>query len=80
MICYTSLLIYRLLEKKLNEKGYHFTINEILTTLKNMNISNVKDRFYQADYAGGNVLNALCNTFKLQLDKKYYLPKNLKKF
>ena len=79
MICYTSLLIYRLLEKKLKEKGYHFTINEILTTLKNMNISNVKDRFYQADYAGGNVLNALCNTFKLQLDKKYYLPKNLKK-
>ena len=78
MICYTSLLIYRLLEKKLKEKGYHFTINEILTTLKNMNISNVKDRFYQADYAGGNVLNALCNTFKLQLDKKYYLPKNLK--
>ena len=80
MICYTSLLIYRLLEKKLKEKGYHFTINEILTTLKNMNISNVKDRFYQANYAGGNVLNALCNTFKLQLDKKYYLPKNLKKF
>lgn len=80
MICYTSLLIYRLLEKKLKEKGYHFTINEILTTLKNMNISNVKDRFYQADYTGGNVLNALCNTFKLQLDKKYYLPKNLKKF
>lgn len=80
MICYTSLLIYRLLEKKLKEKGYHFTINEILTTLKNMNISNVRDRFYQADYAGGNVLNALCNTFKLQLDKKYYLPKNLKKF
>lgn len=35
MICYTSLLIYRLLEKKLKEKGYHFTINEILTTLKN---------------------------------------------
>lgn len=80
MICYTSLLIYRLLEKKLKEKGYHFTTNEILTTLKNMNISNVKDRFYQANYAGGNVLNALCNTFKLQLDKKYYLPKNLKKF
>lgn len=80
MICYTSLLIYRSLEKKLKEKGYHFTINEILTTLKNMNISNVKDRFYQADYTGGNVLNALCNTFKLQLDKKYYLPKNLKKF
>lgn len=80
MICYTSLLIYRLLEKKLKEKGYHFTINEILTTLKNMNISNVKDRFYQADYTGGNVLNALCNTFKLQLDKKYYLPKNLKNF
>lgn len=34
MICYTSLLIYRLLEKKLKEKRYHFTIKEIMTTLK----------------------------------------------
>ena len=41
MICYTSLLIYRLLEKKLKEKGYHFTINEILTTLKNMFFLNI---------------------------------------
>ena len=44
------------------------------------NISNVKDRFHQADYSGGNVLNALCNTFKLQPDENTICPKILKIF
>jgi len=79
LICYTALLIYRLLEKQLKEKGYHFTINEILTTLKNMNVINVQDRFYQSSYKGGNVLNALCDTFNCQLNKKYYQPKDISK-
>lgn len=79
-ICYTALLIYRLLEKKLKDKEYKFTINEILNTFKNMNVINVKDRFYQSTYLGSNVLNALCDVFKLSLDKKNYLSKNLNNF
>lgn len=79
MICYTALLIYRLLEKQLKEKGYHFTINEIIETLKNMNVINVQDKFLQSTYKGGNILNALCDICKINLDKKYYQHKELNK-
>ncbi len=50
MISYTALLIYRLLENLLEEKGYHFTINEILSTLKNMTVSNRDNLFYESCY------------------------------
>lgn len=83
MICYTALLIYRLLEKQLKEKGYHFTINEILTTLKNMNVSNRDGLFYEAEFTSSMVCTALNDLFNLGLDKKYYqnseLSKKLKK-
>ena len=79
MICYTALLIYRLLENKLKEKGYHFTINEILNTLKNMNIMNVRDRFYQSSYTSSDVLNALEDINNIGLDKECYLLKILNK-
>lgn len=79
MICYTALLIYRLLEKKLKEKGYHFTINEILTTLKNMNVSNRDDLFYEADYTSSQVCTALNDLFNFNLDRKYYKNSDLSK-
>lgn len=83
MICYTALLIYRLLEKQLKENGYHFTINEILTTLKNMNVSNRDGLFYEAEFTSSMVCTALNDLFNLGLDKKYYqnseLSKKLKK-
>lgn len=79
MICYTALLIYRLLENLLKEKGYHFTINEILTTLKNMNISNRDDLFYESCYTASQVCTALNETFNLGLDKKYYKNSELSK-
>ena len=79
MICYSALLIYRLLENKLKEKGYHFTINEILNTLKNMNIINVRDRFYQSSYTSSDVLNALEDINNIGLDRECYLYKSLNK-
>ena len=36
IILFTFTLIYRLLEKKLKDKKYNYTINDILTTLKNV--------------------------------------------
>ena len=79
LICYTALLIYRLLEKQLKEKGYHFTINEILTTLKNMNVSNRNDLFYEAIYTSSEVCTALNDSFNLGLDKTYYRNADLRK-
>lgn len=79
MICYTALLIYRLLENKLDQYGTHFTTENILETLKNMNVMNMQDAFYTSAYTGSQVGAALNGIFDLGLDKKYYLPKELNK-
>ncbi|MDR3305900.1 MAG: IS1634 family transposase [Clostridiales Family XIII bacterium] len=79
MICYTALLIYRLIEKKLDDYGTHFTTAQLLSTLKNMNLANRNDLFYEALYNGSRVCTALNGVFGLDLDKQYYLPKELNK-
>ena len=79
MICYTALLIYRLLENKLDRYGTHFTTRKILETLKNMNVANVQDMYYMATYTGSDMCSALNGIYDLGLDKKNYLPKDLNK-
>lgn len=79
MICYTALLIYRLLENLLDLNGTHFTTDNILRTLRNMNVVNMQDAFYAAAYTGSDVCTALNSIFNLGLDKKNYLPKELNK-
>lgn len=79
MICYTALLIYRLLENKLDQYGTHFTTDDILDTLKSMNVVNTENMFYTAAYTGSKVCTALNGIFDLGLDKKYYQPKELNK-
>ena len=79
MICYTALLIYRLLEKKLELYGTHFTTDNILDTLQCMNVVNVKDSLYVAAYTASQVCTSLNGLFDLGLDKKYYQPKELNK-
>ncbi len=77
MVCYTSLLIYRLLENLLKKKKYNFTINNIISTIKNMKVVNCFDLYYQAAYTSSKLLSALEDLFDLGLDEKYYLPKRL---
>ncbi len=79
MICYTALLVYRLLEAKLDDHGTHFTIDDIIETLKNMGVLNSQDLYYQSTYNGSQICTALNAIFGLELDKKYYLPKTLNK-
>jgi len=79
LICYTALLIYRLLEAKLDDYGTHFTTENIIETLKNMEVLNVQDMYYQSTYNGSQVCTALNAVFGHGLDKKYYQPKELNK-
>jgi hypothetical protein len=81
MICYTALLIFRLLEVKLNkfDKSMHFTARNIIETLQNMKVANISDLCYSAQYTGSRTLSALEGVFDLGLDKQYYLPKELNK-
>ena len=79
MICYTALLIYRILEYKLNryDKSVHFTTKNIIKTLRNMKVANIEDRLYASQYTGSETLSALEYCFGLGLDRKNYLPKSL---
>ena len=79
MICYTALLIYRLLETKLDQHGTHFTIENIVETLNNMEVTNIEDMCYMSTYSGSQVCTALNAVLGLGLDKKYYQPKELNK-
>ena len=79
MICYTALLVYRLLEAKLDDHGEHFTIDTVLETLKNMNVANVHDLYYMATYSGSLICTALNTVFNLGLDRRYYQPKEINK-
>lgn len=78
MICYTALLIFRLLQKKLDLAGFHFTPDDIVETLQNMQVTDINDLFYTATYDGSQILTALNTLYPLsQLDRKYYQPKDL---
>lgn len=79
MTCYTALLIQRIIEVKLNRNGRHFTTDEIIENLKNMNVVNNHDLYYQATYTSSAICDALNDTFRLDLDKEYYQPKDLNK-
>ena len=70
---------YRLLENKLDQYGTHFSTENILETLRNMNVINTQDAFYTATHKGSQVCTSLNGVFNLGLDKKYYLPKELNK-
>jgi transposase len=79
MICYTALLIYRLLENMLDLYGTHFTTDNILDTLRNMGVVNIMDSLYAATFNASQVCSSLNALFDLGLDKKYYQPKELNK-
>lgn len=79
MVCYTALLIYRILEKKLDMYGTHFTVDNVIETLNNMQVANLEDVCYMSTYNNSQVLTSLNAIFNLELDKKYYQPKDLNK-
>jgi transposase len=77
MICYTALLVYRLLEAKLDDQKTHITTDNLISTLKNMNVTNIHDVEYMALYNGSRALEALTEMTMLGLDRLHYRPKDL---
>lgn len=63
--CFISLIIYRLLEKRLNEE---FTCHEIISALREMNFKEIKDEGYEPLYTRTNFTDALHETFKFHTD------------
>ncbi len=77
-ICFTALLIYKLLKKELLTKtNKHYTINEIITTLKTMNVTPLNDALFKATYGGSELLYDLINIYNLDVNYEYYFKKEL---
>lgn len=79
LICCTALLIYRLIECKLDDNQTHVTASNLIKTLQNMNVVNVDNIFYKSAYSGSQTLDALEQCFKLHLNRKNYRPTDLNK-
>ena len=76
--CFTALLVYRLIECLLDDQGTHVTTTQLIDTLKNMTVVDVNDVFYHSAYTDSKTLQALEQQFHLSLDRRDYLPKDLR--
>ncbi len=74
-ICFFSLLIFRILEKRLKNV---YTITEIITTLQNLNVLKINDAIYKTTYSNSNLLQELNKVFNTEIDSEYLLNTNLK--
>lgn len=76
LTCYISLLVYRLLEKKLGEE---FTCNQILETLREMNMTLLsKDSGYIPAYKRTKLTDALHITFKFRTDFEFITKSSMR--
>ena len=76
MTCFISLLIYRILEKKLN---YKYTTTQILNTLKGMEMIEHKGLGFEPIYERTNLTDELHDIFKFNTDYEVISYKKMKK-
>ena len=75
-ICFISLLIYRLLEKRIDEK---FTSTEIIDCLRNMNLLNHGIDGYEPIYTRTDLTDLLHERFDFRTDYEITNPMEMKK-
>ena len=76
IICYLALVIYRYVEKKLDEK---YTAPEIIETLRNMNVKLEDSDNYTPNYIRTDLTDALHEKFGFRTDFEVMKTKDLKK-
>jgi len=69
-------LIYRILEKKLDEK---FTCSELVSTLRDMKMKELDGEGYIPVYTRTEITDALHNVFGFRTDFEIVIQKNMKK-
>lgn len=74
--CFISLILYRILEKKLKDK---YTCEEIISTIKNMNMLEIKGEGYIPTFTRTDLTDELHDVFGFRLDNKIISTQNMKK-
>ncbi len=76
MTCFISLIIYRILEKKLGEK---YTCHEILTKLREMDFYQVKEEGYIPTYTRNDLTDDLHEAFGFRTNYQIVSTQQMKK-
>ena len=79
LICYTALLVTRLLQCKLDDQGTHLTVSQLITTLKNMMVVNEEDVYLRAIYSNSKALQALEKYAGYHFDSQYFMKNDFTK-
>jgi len=74
--CFIALIIYRLLEKRLNEE---FTCHEIISELRDMNFKKIKGEGYEPLYTRTYFTDALHDAFNFRTDYQIVTTNMIKK-
>ena len=74
--CFISLIIYRLLEKRLGEK---YTCHQIITELRNMNMYEIKGDGYIPTYTRTDFTDDLHKEYGFRTDYQILTNQNMKK-
>ena len=79
--CFTALLIYRLLEKKIEQECNDkiFSTDMIIDCLKNMNVTNEFDVYYKSQYENSQLGSILNKISSIELNKEYIKFTEMKK-
>ena len=78
LTCFLSLLIYKYLAKKINVGGSHFTPDEIISTLQQMNMISVAGEGYIPAYTRSNVTNNLHGSAGFRTDTQIVVKQEMK--
>lgn len=76
LTCFLALVVYRYVEKNLDEK---YTVPEIIDTLRDMNLKLGNVNSYIPNYIRTNLTDALHNKFGFRTDFEVISEKNIKK-
>ncbi|MDR2975817.1 MAG: transposase [Streptococcaceae bacterium] len=76
LTCFLSLLIYRILEKKLGQK---YSVHEIIGTLKSMTVINEQNKGYRPCYTRTKLTDTLHEVFGFRTDWEIMSQKEIKK-
>ena len=76
LTCFLSLLVYRMLEHKLDEK---YTVSELTKTLRSMNFFRMDGIGYLPEYTRTEITDALHDKFGFRTDTEIVPEKNMKK-
>jgi transposase len=72
LICFLALLVYRILEKKMNKK---YTCDQLITTLKAMNFADIEEQGYMPLYKRDKITDDLHAVCRFRTDYQF-IPKN----